>query len=218
MRILLVEDEGEIARRCVSRLSAVGFIVEHVANAESALDLAGPEHFAAMVVDLGLPDISGMELIRRWRERGHLTPIIIMTARDNWQDKVAGLNNGADDFVVKPIRSEELAARLHALIRRTSGQAAARVSAGSVQIDPNAKAVWLEGEQLDLTQIEYRLLYLFVLRAGHILAQSQILDHIYPMTSERDLNTIEVHIGRLRRKIGKSAITTVRGLGYRFER
>jgi two-component system, OmpR family, response regulator len=218
MRILLVEDEGEIARRCVSRLSAVGFIVEHVANAESALDLAGPEHFAAMVVDLGLPDISGMELIRRWRERGHLTPIIIMTARDNWQDKVAGLNNGADDFVVKPIRSEELVARLHALIRRTSGHAAARVSAGSVQIDPNAKAVWLEGEQLDLTQIEYRLLYLFVLRAGHILAQSEILDHIYPMTSERDLNTIEVHIGRLRRKIGKSAITTVRGLGYRFER
>jgi DNA-binding response OmpR family regulator len=145
MRILLVEDEGEIARRCVSRLSAVGFIVEHVANAESALDLAGPEHFAAMVVDLGLPDISGMELIRRWRERGHLTPIIIMTARDNWQDKVAGLNNGADDFVVKPIRSEELAARLHALIRRTSGQAAARVSAGSVQIIPMPRPSGLKG-------------------------------------------------------------------------
>jgi two-component system, OmpR family, response regulator len=218
MRILFIEDEGEIARRVVTRLSGAGFVVEHVGDAEGALDLAGPEHFAAMVVDLGLPGIGGVELIRRWRERGHHTPILVLTARGSWQDKVTGLNTGADDYVTKPVRSEELIARLHALIRRAGGQSTPKLSAGNVQIDPTAKAVWLNGEQLHMTQIEYRLLYLFVLRAGHILSQSEILDHLYPMTSERDLNTIEVHIGRLRRKVGKTAVTTVRGLGYRFER
>jgi two-component system, OmpR family, response regulator len=218
MRILFIEDEGEIARRVVTRLSSAGFVVEHVSDAEGALDLAGPEHFAAMVVDLGLPGMSGIELVRRWRERGHSTPILVLTARGSWQDKVMGLNTGADDYVTKPVRSEELIARLHALIRRAGGQSTAKLSAGNVQIDPTAKAVWLNGDPLHMTQIEYRLLYLFVLRAGHILSQSEILDHLYPMTSERDLNTIEVHIGRLRRKVGRSAVTTVRGLGYRFER
>jgi DNA-binding response OmpR family regulator len=159
-----------------------------------------------------------MEFIERWRQAGRDTPILILSARNNWEEKVNVLNAGADDYVVKPVRSEELVARIHALVRRAAGQTKQRISAGSVEMDPAARIVWLDGERIDLTQMEYRLLHLFILRAGHILAQTEILDHLYPMADERDLNTIEVHIGRLRRKIGKDAITTVRGLGYRLER
>lgn len=218
MRILLVEDDLEISRRLVSRLTSAGFVVEHVRDAETALDWPDPSRFTAMVLDLGLPGISGIEFIGRWRERGMKTPILVLSARGSWQDKVEGLNAGADDFVVKPVRAEELIARLHALVRRASGHTGASISAGGVTLDPTAKAAWRGEEPLDLTQMEYRLLRMFMLRAGHILAQSEILDLLYPMANERDLNTIEVHVGRLRRKIGKSAITTVRGLGYRFDR
>lgn len=218
MRILLVEDDLEIARRLVSRLTSAGFVVEHSTDAEAALDWPDPSGFSALVVDLGLPGLSGVEFVERWRERGLTTPILILSARGSWQEKVEGLNAGGDDYVVKPVRAEELIARLHALMRRASGHTGARISAGEVTLDPAAKAAWLGEDQLDLTQMEYRLLHMFVLRAGHILAQSDILDHLYPMASERDLNTIEVHVGRLRRKVGRAAITTVRGLGYRFER
>jgi two-component system, OmpR family, response regulator len=218
VKILLIEDEKELVRRLVARLSGTGFIVEHVADAESALELMDVDGIAAIIVDLGLPGISGTEFIKRWRERGFATPVLVLTARSSWQEKVECLNLGADDYVTKPVRSEELVARLHALIRRSGGQATPTLSVRDVQIDPTAKAAWLFGEPLQLSQIEYRLLYLFVLRAGHILSQREILDNLYPMARERDLNTIEVHIGRLRRKIGKNAVTTVRGLGYRFER
>lgn len=218
MRILIIEDEAELARRVESRLSASGFIVETAHDAESALEIPDPERFAAIVVDLGLPGIGGMEFIARWRAKGRNTPILVLSARGSWQEKVNGLNAGADDYVVKPVRSEELVARIHALVRRAAGQTNAKLSAGPVEMDPSARIVWLNGERIDLTQMEYRLLHLFVLRAGHILAQTEILDHLYPMADERDLNTVEVHIGRLRRKVGKDAITTLRGLGYRFER
>lgn len=218
MRILIIEDEQELARRVESRLCASGFIVEKAHDAETALDIPDPERFAAIVVDLGLPGIGGLEFISRWRGHGRDTPILVLSARGSWQEKVNGLNAGADDYVVKPVRSEELVARIHALIRRAAGQTNAKLAAGSVEMDPSARIVWLDGERIDLTQMEYRLLHLFVLRAGHILAQTEILDHLYPMADERDLNTVEVHIGRLRRKVGKHAISTVRGLGYRFER
>ena len=218
MRILLIEDEAELARRIDSRLSASGFIVETANDAETALQLPDPDSFAAIVVDLGLPGIGGIEFIQRWRAAGRDTPILVLSARSSWQEKVNGLNTGADDYVTKPVRSEELVARIHALIRRAAGQTNPRLSAGSVEMDPSARIVWLNGERIDVTQMEYRLLHLFILRAGHILAQTEILDHLYPMADERDLNTVEVHVGRLRRKIGKDAITTIRGLGYRFER
>lgn len=218
MRILIVEDEPELARRVCARLSAAGFIVETALDAETALEIPDPDQLGAIVLDLGLPGIGGMEFIVRWRQAGRDTPILILSARNNWEEKVNVLNAGADDYVVKPVRSEELVARIHALVRRAAGQTKQRISAGSVEMDPAARIVWLDGERIDLTQMEYRLLHLFILRAGHILAQTEILDHLYPMADERDLNTIEVHIGRLRRKIGKDAITTVRGLGYRLER
>jgi two-component system, OmpR family, response regulator len=218
LRILVIEDEVELARRVHSRLSACGFIVETASDAETALEIPDPERLAAIVVDLGLPGIGGMEFIKRWRNSGHQTPILVLSARGSWQEKVEGLNAGADDYVVKPVRSEELVARIHALVRRAAGHANACISAGSITMDPSARIIWLAGQCIDVTQMEYRLLHLFILRAGHILAQSEILDHLYPMSDERDLNTVEVHIGRLRRKIGKESITTIRGLGYRFER
>ncbi len=218
MRLLVLEDEAELARRLSERLASGGFVVESVASAEAAFELPDPEHWAALVVDLGLPGINGIEFIRRWRQLGYDTPILVLSARGTWQEKVEGLNVGADDYVVKPVRGEELLARINALVRRAAGQTNSKISAGKIEMDPSARTVWREGEQLELTQMEYRLLHLFLLRAGHILAQTEILDHLYPMADERDLNTIEVHVGRLRRKVGKEAITTIRGLGYRFER
>jgi two-component system, OmpR family, response regulator len=218
MRILVIEDEAELGRRLVERLATGGFVVETANSAETAFDLPDPEKWAAIIVDLGLPGMSGIDMIKRWRQLGFDTPILVLSARGTWQEKVEGLNVGADDYVVKPVRGEELLARVNALIRRAAGQNRAKLSAGRIEMDPAARMVWCEGQLLELTQMEFRLLHLFLLRAGHILAQSEILDHLYPMADERDLNTIEVHIGRLRRKVGKTAITTIRGLGYRFER
>jgi two-component system OmpR family response regulator len=218
MRILVIEDEIELLRRVESRLSASGFIVETAQDAETALEITEPDQIAAIVMDLGLPGMGGIEFIIRWRANGLQTPILVLTARGSWQEKVSGLNAGADDYIVKPVRSEELVARVHALVRRAAGQANPKLAAGRIEMDPAARIVWLNKERIDLTQMEYRLLHLFILRAGHILAQAEILDHLYPMAEERDLNTVEVHIGRLRRKIGKNAISTQRGLGYRFER
>jgi two-component system OmpR family response regulator len=218
MRILVVEDEDELARRLCDRLETGGFVAESVASAESALDLPDPENWSALVVDIGLPGMDGFDLVRRWRQKGFDTPIIILSARGSWQEKVDGLNAGADDYVVKPVRGEELLARLNALVRRAAGQTHAKLEAGEIMMDPGARMVWRNKSQIELTQIEYRLLHLFLLKPGHILSQGEILDHLYPMAEERDLNTVEVHIGRLRKKVGKTAIATIRGLGYRFER
>lgn len=218
MRLLVVEDEPDLARRLRERLSAGGYVIESVGNAEAVFDLPDPQHWAAMVIDLGLPGMNGVDLIRRWRQMGFNTPILVLTARGTWQEKVEGLNAGADDYVVKPVTGEELMARINALIRRAAGQTSSKLAAGEITMEPAGRMVWRGEDLLELTQIEYRLLHLFLLRPGHILAQTEILEHLYPMADERDLNTIEVHVGRLRKKVGKSAITTVRGLGYRFER
>lgn len=218
MRICLIEDDDELARRLGEGLSSVGFVVERVADAEEALAWPDPENFSAMIVDLGLPGLGGQALVAAWRARAVTAPILILTAQDGWQEKVAALNAGADDFVVKPVRIEELVARLHALARRTAGHAAPALKAGRITLDPTARAAWLDDEALSLTQIEFRLLARFVHRAGRILSQAELLDHLYPHATERDLNTVEVHVARLRRKIGREAVTTVRGLGYRFER
>jgi two-component system, OmpR family, response regulator len=216
MRLLLVEDDVELAKRMVGRLSDGGFVVESAEDAETALDWPEPDKFAAMVVDVGLPGLNGMELVSRWRAMGRGTPILMLTARGSWQEKVAGLNAGADDYVVKPVHPEEIIARVRALLRRTAGKASSRISAGEVELDPHSKTAWVADREIILTNIEFRLLQLFLLRPGHILAQSDILDHLYPLDKDREQNTIEVHVGRLRRKIGKDKIRTLRGLGYRF--
>ena len=218
MRLLLIEDDIRLANRLTARLASEGMIVAHATSAEQALELDDFESLAALIVDIGLPGADGVTFIRKVRSLGFTIPILVLSARGNWEEKVEGLNAGADDYVVKPVRAEELIARLQALMRRASGQAGERLSARGIELDLQQKSAWVEGKPVDLTQNEFRLLQLFLLRPASILAQSEILDHLYSKTKGREANTIEVNIARLRRKIGKDAIRTVRGLGYRLRR
>ncbi|HWK35893.1 response regulator transcription factor [Sphingomonas sp.] len=215
MRILIVEDEAELAQRMVANLTRHGMTCEWLANGEDAVGFAG-DGFSVLVVDLGLPGMSGIALVRAVRARGVATPILILTARSGWQEKVEGLNAGADDFIVKPVRTEELVARLHALARRAAGHSATRVAAGGVAIDTATGEAWLDEAPLALTAGEFRLLQLLLYNAGRTLTRTAILDNLYRLDSDRDANAIEVLVGRLRRKIGRERIVTVRGLGYRF--
>ncbi|MFN3989387.1 MAG: response regulator [Erythrobacter sp.] len=216
MRLLVVEDDPELGRRLTERLRAADFAVELATSRAEAEDWPDVGRMAAIILDLGLPDGSGLELLRHWRDRRLETPILILTARGSWQDKVEGLNAGADDFMVKPVRFEELLARLNALFRRQQGSRAASITAGDLALDPLARTATLAGEPLMLSKQEFRLLHLFLRRAGQVLSQSDILDDLYALDDEREPNTVEVLIGRLRRKIGRERIITLRGLGYRF--
>ncbi|MGI9375723.1 MAG: response regulator [Tsuneonella suprasediminis] len=217
MRILLVEDDLELGKRLSDRLRSAGFAVELAASCSDAEDWPDVETMAAVILDLGLPDGSGVDLLRNWR-RGRLeTPILILTARGSWQDKVEGLNAGADDFVVKPVRFEELLARLNALLRRQQGSRNPALVSDDLELDPIAKRVRLKGETVALSKQEFRLLHLFMRRRGQVMSQTDILDGLYELDADRETNTVEVLIGRLRRKIGQGRIETLRGLGYRFE-
>lgn len=216
MRLLVVEDDAELGRRLTERLRAADFAVELATCRSDAEDWPDVDCMAAVILDLGLPDGSGLDLLRHWRDQRLETPILILTARGSWQDKVEGLNAGADDFVVKPVRFEELMARLNALFRRQQGTRAATITAGDLALDPLARTATLAGAPLMLSKQEFRLLHLFLRRAGQVLSQTDILDDLYALDDEREPNTVEVLIGRLRRKIGRERIATLRGLGYRF--
>ncbi len=216
MRILIVEDERALAARMVANLERHGMTCEHLATAEEAEPFAS-EGFNVIIVDLGLPGMSGIDFIRSIRARGVVAPILILTARSSWQEKVEGLNAGADDFIVKPVMTEELVARLQALARRSLGQASPRLTSGDVVLDPVERQAYVAGKPVVLTATEYRLLALFFYQRGRTLPQATILDHLYPLSRDRDSNTIEVHVGRLRRKLGRERIQTVRGLGYRLQ-
>ena len=218
MRLLVVEDDPELGRRLSERLRAADFAVELATSRAEAEDWPDVGRMAAVILDLGLPDGSGLDLLRHWRDLRLDTPILILTARGSWQDKVEGLNAGADDFVVKPVRFEELLARLNALFRRQQGTRAATISAGDLALDPLARTATLAGAPLMLSKQEFRLLHLFLRRAGHVLSQTDILEDLYTLGDEREPNTVEVLIGRLRRKVGRTRITTLRGLGYRFDK
>ena len=216
MRLLLVEDDEQLATRLSARLRAAGFAVDVArsrAQGEAWPDL---DKIAAVVLDLNLPDGSGMDLLRHWRERRVTCPMVILTARGSWQDKVEGLNAGADDFVVKPVRFEELLARLHAVLRRAPDPGGNWIERGPLRLDPTARRAEQNGAPLVLTRMEFRLLHMFLRHPGQVLAQADILEHIYDLDSERHLNAVEVLISRLRRKIGAQHIETVRGIGYRF--
>lgn len=218
MRLLVVEDDPELGRRLRERLRAADFAVELATTRAEAEDWPDVERMAAIILDLGLPEGSGLDLLRYWRDRRVETPILILTARSSWQDKVEGLNAGADDFVVKPVRFEELLARLNALFRRQHGTRAAAITAGDLTLDPLSRSATLAGASLALSRQEFRLLHLFLRRAGQVLSQVDILDDLYALDDDREPNTVEVLIGRLRRKIGRERITTLRGSGYRFEK
>lgn len=218
MRVLLVEDDPELGRRLGDRLRGAAYAVDLATNASEARHWPDLDMMGTIILDLGLPDGDGIELLKAWRAERIGCPILILTARGSWQDKVEGLNAGADDFVVKPVRFEELQARLHALSRRHLGKRNSTLELNGLRLDPVARTVEDNGTPLALSRKEFGLLHLFMRRAGQVLPQGDILEDLYDLESERELNTVEVLIGRLRRKIGRDRISTIRGMGYRFEK
>jgi two-component system OmpR family response regulator len=216
LRLLLVEDDTQLATRLGGRLREAGFAVDVADCYEQGEDWPDLDKIAAVVLDLNLPDGTGMDLLKLWRRRGFKTPVVILTARGSWQEKVEGLNAGADDFVVKPVRFEELQARLHAVLRRQAGTGENWIERDGLRLDPVARKVEQDGCSLTLSRMEFRLLHLFMRHPGQVLDQNAIMEHIYDLDSERQSNAVEVLISRLRRKIGLKRIETVRGLGYRF--
>jgi two-component system OmpR family response regulator len=217
MRILVVEDEASLAKQLTASFAEAGYAVDHAADGERADFLAQTELYDAMVLDLGLPKIDGLTLLRNWREAGLATPVLVLTARGSWHDKVRGIDGGADDYVSKPFRIEEVLARLRALIRRASGQLTPELRAGRVSLDPRQSRVTLDGAPVKLTSHEFRVLSYLMHHRGRVVSQTELTEHIYAQDFERDSNTLEVFIARLRRKLGMSFIETVRGLGYRIE-
>jgi two-component system response regulator PhoP len=220
MKLLVVEDEALLRHHLYTRLGEGGHVVQAVADAEEALYQAEQFHFDLAVVDLGLPGMSGLELIGRLRSQGKTFPILILTARGNWQDKVEGLAAGGDDYVVKPFQFEELEARLNALLRRSSGFTQSTIAAGPLVLDLNRKQATLDATPLALTAYEYRILEYLMRHHQQVVSKDRLMEQLYPDDEERDPNVIEVLVGRLRRKLeGEQAfkpIDTVRGLGYLF--
>jgi two-component system, OmpR family, response regulator len=217
MRILVVEDEASLAQQLTSSMADAGYAVDRAADGERADFLAQTEQYDAMVLDLGLPKIDGLTLLRNWREAGLVTPVLVLTARGSWHEKVRGIDSGADDYVAKPFRMEEVLARLRALIRRASGQVTPKLHVGGVVLDPRQSRVTLDGTAVKLTSHEFRVLSYLMHNRGRVVSQAELTEHIYAQDFDRDSNTVEVFIARLRRKLGASFIETVRGLGYRIE-
>jgi len=217
LRILVVEDEEALARQLAAALEGAGYAVDSAGDGERADFLAQTEPYDAIVLDLGLPKIDGLTLLRRGREAGLFLPILVLTARGSWHEKVQGIDGGADDYMGKPFRVEELLARLRALIRRASGLANAEIRCGALALDPRTARVTVDGVPVKLTSHEFRVLSYLMHHRGRVVSQSELTEHIYAQSFDRDSNTVEVFIARLRRKLGASAIETVRGLGYRME-
>lgn len=217
MRILIVEDEAALSRQLTMALKDAGYVVDGAADGERGDFLAQTERYDAIVLDLGLPRIDGLTLLRRWRDAGVDVPVLVLTARGSWHEKVQGIDSGADDYVAKPFRIEEVLARLRALIRRASGQIAAELRCGAIALDPRAAKVSVGGNPVRLTSHEFRVLSYLMHHRDRVVPQSELIEHIYAENFDRDSNTVEVFIARLRRKLGASSIETVRGLGYRME-
>ena len=216
MRILVVEDEAALSRQLAEALGRAGYAVDCAADGGRADFLGQTEQYDAVVLDLGLPRIDGLTVLRRWREAGLAVPVLVLTARATWHEKVQGIDGGADDYLAKPFRMEELLARLRALIRRSSGQAAPELRCGALVLDPRSARVTVAGAPVKLTSHEFRVLSYLMHHRGRVVSQGELIDHIYAESRDRDSNTVEVFIARLRRKLGGAVIETVRGLGYRI--
>jgi two-component system OmpR family response regulator len=217
MRILIVEDEPSLARQLRQTLESAGYAVDSASDGEEGQFLGETESYDAVILDLGLPEVDGLTVLDRWRRAGHKMPVLVLTARDSWSDKVAGLDAGADDYLAKPFQSEELIARLRALIRRASGNASSELVAGDVRLDGRSGRVTLAGEPVKLTAQEYKLLSYLMHHKGKVVSRTELIEHIYDQDFDRDSNTIEVFITRIRKKLGADLITTIRGLGYSLE-
>jgi two-component system, OmpR family, response regulator len=217
MRILVVEDEAVLSQQLAAALAGAGYAVDCAGDGERAEFLGQTEKYDAVVLDLGLPKVDGLSVLRRWREAGQAMPVLVLTARDSWHEKVQGIDGGADDYVAKPFQMEEVLARLRALIRRSSGQLSPELRVGAVALDARMSRVTLEGTPVKLTSHEFRVLSYLMHHRGRVVSQTELTEHIYAQDSDRDSNTVEVFIARLRRKLGATFIETVRGLGYRIE-
>ena len=216
MRILIVEDEATLRRQLVQAIAAAGHTVEEAADGEQAHYLGDVESFDAAVLDLGLPGMDGLTVLRHWRSVGRGMPVLILTARSAWHEKVAGIDAGADDYLAKPFHMEELLARLRALLRRAGAHTSAEWRCGPILLDTRQARVLVDGMPLTLTSHEFKLLSLLMQRKGQVLSRTELSEHIYPQDGDRDSNTIEVFVGRLRKKLPPGLIETVRGMGYRL--
>ena len=214
MRILVVEDDKDLARQIATALKGASYVVDIAHDGEEGQYLGETESYDAIVLDLGLPKIDGLSVLDNWRRAGRNTPVLVLTARDGWSAKVAGFDAGADDYVAKPFRMEEILARLRALIRRSVGQASAELACGPVRLDTRSGRVTLDGDHVRLTAQEYRLLSYLLHHKGKIVSRTELTEHLYDQDFDRDSNIIEVFVGRLRKKLGSELIQTVRGLGY----
>lgn len=216
MRLLLIEDDPLIARDVTAHLERAGFVVVRESDGESGWFSGDTEDFAAVILDLGLPGMDGLSILKRWRAAARQIPVLILTARGNWQERVEGIDAGADDYLTKPFQMQELLARLRAIIRRSGGQASPIVEIGDIAIDPRTKTVSRAGLPIDLTPLEYRCLMFLAHNRDRNVPQIELTEQLYAQDFERESNSVEVLIGRLRRKLGRDIISTRRGYGYRI--
>jgi len=217
MRILIIEDDRDLNRQIGQALGQAGYVIDSAYDGEEGHFLGTSEPYDAVILDVGLPVLNGVEVVRLWRKQGYLMPVLILTARDRWSDKVEGIDAGADDYVTKPFHMEELVARVRALIRRASGHASSELTCGPLTLDTKTAQVRVQGTPIKLTSHEYRLLSYLIHHQGEIISRTQLTEHLYDQDFDRDSNTIEVFVARLRRKIGMDLIETIRGLGYRLQ-
>ncbi len=217
MRILLVEDDEKTARALIAALTSAGYVVDHETDGEQAWFKGDVEPYAAVVLDLGLPGMDGLSILRRWRESGQRFPVLILTARGSWSERVEGIDAGADDYLPKPFQMQELLARLRAIVRRSVGQSAPVVTVGDVSLDTRQMRVSVGGVPVGLSPQEYRLVSYLMLHTGRVVSQAELTEQLYAQHVERDSNAIEVLVGRVRKKLGVDLIKTRRGFGYLIE-
>jgi two-component system OmpR family response regulator len=216
MRLLVVEDDRDLNRQLVAVLSQAGYAVDAAFDGEEGHFLGDTEPYDAVILDLGLPKLDGLSVLENWRRDGRNMPVLILTARDRWSDKVAGIDSGADDYVAKPFHVEEILARVRALLRRSAGHAKSELECGDLRLDTKLARVTFNGTPVKLTSLEYRLLAYLMHHQDRVVPRLELVEHLYEQDFDRDSNTVEVFIGRLRKKLAADTIVTVRGLGYRL--
>jgi two-component system OmpR family response regulator len=214
LRLLIVEDDANLNKQLVAAFKDAGYAVDSAMDGEEGHYLGDTEPYDAVVLDIGLPIMDGISVLERWRRDGRKMPVLLLTARDRWSDKVAGIDAGADDYVAKPFHMEEVLARIRALVRRASGHASNEIECGPVQLDTRSGKVTVAGMSVKLTSHEYRLLAYLMMHKGKVVSRTELVEHLYDQDFDRDSNTIEVFVGRLRKKLGVDVIQTIRGLGY----
>jgi two-component system OmpR family response regulator len=214
MRLLVIEDDPDLNRQLVSAFTDAGYVVDSAKDGEEGHFLGDTEPYDAIVLDIGLPIMDGVSVLEKWRRAGRKTPVLILTARDRWSDKVAGFDAGADDYVAKPFHMEEVLARIRALVRRSAGHASSEITCGPLMLDSKSARVTVDGKAIKLTSLEFRLLSYLMLHKGRVVSRTELVEHLYDQDFDRDSNTIEVFVGRLRKKLGVDVLRTIRGLGY----